>query len=156
MNSEVKKIEDKIKSFLQENRTGNITKTTLRRKLSRQGFKSSDIEDALNRVWKKQEVSKRSLRSKFPKLSHTSFYIPEQDRLKLSDEAYTALQRLHYFQMITPIDRILLLEWLEQSRGKVNLEVLINVIQIALGPRYTYEEMKMIIGVALGDETVFV
>jgi hypothetical protein len=57
--------------------------------------------------------------------------------------------------MITPLDRILLLEWIEQVPGRINLEKLVEIVELALGPRYSYEVMKMIIGVAIGDESVF-
>ncbi|HOV33424.1 MAG TPA: DUF494 family protein [Candidatus Hydrogenedens sp.] len=155
MNSEIKKIEDKIWSLLRENRQEKVSKTIIRRKLSRQGFKSSDIEDALNRVWKERRGTQRIQKIDTPKSIPTNFYLSEKDRMRLSDESYLALQRLHFFQMITPLDRILLLEWIEQIPGRITLEKLVEIVELALGPRYSYEVMKMIIGVAIGDESVF-
>ncbi len=155
MNSEIKKIEDKIWSLLRETRSERVSKTIIRRKLSRQGFKSSDIEDALNRVWKERKGTQKTQKINAPKTVPTNFYLSEKDRIRLSDESYLALQRLHFFQMITPLDRILLLEWIEQVPGRINLEKLVEIVELALGPRYSYEVMKMIIGVAIGDESVF-
>lgn len=155
MNSEIKKIEDKIWSLIKESHSEKVSKTVIRRKLSRQGYKLSDIESALNRVWEKRKGTKRKSTINLPKLIPTTFYLPENDRLRLTDEAYCALQRLHYYQMLSSIDRIILLEQLDNVRGRIDLEKLVEIIETILAGRYPIENIKMIIAVAAGDNSIF-
>lgn len=155
MNSEIKKIEDKIWSLIKESRSEKVSKTVIRRKLTRQGYNLSDIESALNRVWEKRKGTKKITAMNFPKLIPTTFYLPENDRLRLTDEAYCALQRLHYYQMLSPVDRIIILEQMDNIRGRVDLEKLVEVIETVLSGRYPLETVKMIIAVAVGDNSVF-
>lgn len=155
MNSEINKIEDKIWSLIKESASERVSKTVIRRKLSRQGYNPSDIERALNRVWEKRKGTKKIKTVNLPKLVPTTFYLPEEDRLKLTDEAYCALQRLHYYQMLSPIDRVIILEQMDSVRGRIDLERLIEIIESVLSGRYPHETVKMITAVAMGDESVF-
>lgn len=155
MNSEIKKIEDKIWSLIKESHSEKVSKTVIRRKLSRQGYKLSDIESALNRVWEKRKGTKKITSMNLPKLAPTTFYLTENDRIKLTDEAYCALQRLHYYQMLSPIDRIILLEQIENVRVRIDLEKLIEILETVIAGRYTIETTKMIIAVAIGDNSIF-
>lgn len=155
MNSEIKKIEDKIWSLIKESHSEKVSKTVIRRKLSRQGYKLSDIESALNRVWEKRKGTKKITSRNLPKLVPTTFYLPENDRIRLTDEAYCALQRLHYYQMLSPIDRIILLEQIDNVRGRIDLEKLVEIIETVLTGRYSIENMRIIISVAVGDNSIF-
>jgi len=155
MNSEIKKIEDKIWSLIKESHSEKVSKTVIRRKLSRQGYKLSDIESALNRVWEKRKGTKKITSRNLPKLVPTTFYLPENDRIRLTDEAYCALQRLHYYQMLSPIDRIILLEQIDNVRGRIDLEKLVEIIETVLTGRYPIENMRIIISVAVGDNSIF-
>lgn len=155
MNSEIKKIEDKIWSLIKESCAEKVSKTVIRRKLSRQGYNLSDIESAINRVWEKRKGTKRLKTVTLPKFVPTTFYLPENDRLRLTDEAYCALQRLHYYQMLSPIDRIIILEQMDNVRGRIDLEQLVEIIETVLAGRYPLETLKMITAVAVGDNSVF-
>ncbi|MGC8738873.1 MAG: hypothetical protein ACP5UA_09540 [Candidatus Hydrogenedens sp.] len=157
MNSEIKKIEDKIWSLINESHSEKVSKTVIRRKLSRQGYKLSDIESAINRVWEKRKGAKvkRISNMNLPRLVPTTFYLPDNDQLKLTDEAYCALQRLHYYQMLSPIDRIILLEQIDNVRGRIDLEKLVEIIETVLAERYPVENLKIIIAVAVGDNSIF-
>ncbi len=155
MNSEIKKIEDKIWSLIKESRSKSVSKTVIRRKLCRQGYNLLDIENALNRVWEKRKGTKKLKTINMPKLAPTVFYLSPNDRLRLTDEAYCALQRLHYFQMFSPIDRITILEHIDNTRGRIDLEKLVEIIDAVISGRYPIETTKMIIAVAIGDNSVF-
>ncbi len=156
MNSEIKKIEDKIWTLIKESRSEKVSKTVIRRKLSRQGYNLSDIERAINKVWEKRKGVKNINPPNLPKHVPTNFYIPEENRVKLTNEAYRALQRLHYFQMLSPVDRIIILEQIDDTRGRIDLEKLIEIIETVLAGRCPVETLKMIEAIAVGDDSILI
>ncbi|HOQ31988.1 MAG TPA: hypothetical protein PLA12_05690 [Candidatus Hydrogenedens sp.] len=155
MNSEIKKIEDKIWSLIKESRSEKVSKTVIRRKLSRQGYKLSDIESAINQVWEKRKGTKKETSRNLPKFVPTTFYLTENDRVKLTDDAYCALQRLHYYQMLSPIDRILLLEQIENAPSRIHFAKLIDILDTILEGRYGFDNIRVIMSVAFGDKSLF-
>ncbi len=57
--------------------------------------------------------------------------------------------------MLSPVDRIIILEQIDNIRGRVDLERLVEIIEAVLAGRYPIETLKMITAVAVGDDSVF-
>lgn len=155
MKSEIKQIEDRIRRILSQEGTDRITKRSIKQRLSSLGFKISDIETALNRVWGKRKSTQKAKRIKLPKTELSTLVLCERDLRKFSDEGYQGLQRLYNFRILDDEDWALVFQMIDRSWGKIDLEKLVSVLINALGDKYSYEALRVILGVAVGDDSVF-
>ncbi|MCX8064747.1 MAG: hypothetical protein N3G21_06195 [Candidatus Hydrogenedentes bacterium] len=153
--SEVKKIEDTIRAILRNSRSKQISRATIKRKLTKAGYSISDIEKALNKVFPVRKDVKKGVKLSLPEVRVPLFFIPEVERVRYSREAYSALVRLHSYQMLDAEEWRILLDKLTQAPGKIFLGKVLEVLEEIVLYRYPMERVKVIFDVALGSKAMY-
>lgn len=153
--SEIKKIEDTIRAMIRESKKKKLSRATIKKRLTNEGYSLSDVEKALDRILPTGRKTRRRIKISVPKTRVPLFFIPEADRVRYSREAYSALVRLHSYQLLDAQEWNLLLEKLSQTPGKIFLGRVLETLEQIVLTRYPLERVKIIFDVALGSKTMY-
>ncbi len=153
--SELKKIEDMILAMIRDSKAKRLSRAVIRKRLTKAGYKLSDVEQVLNRILPSKRGLRRCVGGGFPRVRVAAFYIPDGERHRYSREAYGALMRLHSYQILDLEDWKVLLDRLMRSSGKVYLGKVLEVLEEIVVNRYPMEQVKVIYDVALGSKSMY-
>lgn len=147
MKQSLSKLVDVIRQKLSENSEGSTSENGLRSWLLREGYAKRDIDAAFRMVSGGTGVQKEVNRGpgQVRQLSDYEFY-------RLSADARAALARLDLYELISPGEREVILDRLDQFEGEVTLTDLDYLINWLVMPSRDAEHQRTIFNVLTGKE----
>lgn len=149
MKPPITKLVDKIIRKLQESGGDLPSKAGIRTWLTRQGYASKDVDAAIEVVgtdWGDSKSADTPLQTRV--LSAYESYF-------LSAEALAALTRLEMYGMISPTERELILDKLDQFDGEMDMAALEYLISTQICAGYDIAHQQMIYQVLDGRTDMF-
>jgi uncharacterized protein Smg (DUF494 family) len=139
MKQTLMKLVDAILQRMDEHPDAPVSETGIRRWLTQQGYKKSDIDDALRllrpRVAQGPTVEQRPASYRV---------LTEYERAKLRPEARDALARLQRFDLIDTYEREMVLDRLSHFDSLVGLDELDYLLQWVVSSTRDYENQRIL------------
>jgi uncharacterized protein Smg (DUF494 family) len=139
MKQTLMKLVDEILQRMDEHPDAPVSETGIRRWLTQQGYKKSDIDDALRLLRPRvtQQPSIEQCRSSYRVLT-------DYERAKLRPEARDALARLERYELIHGYEREMILDRLSHFDATVGLDELDYLLQWVVSSTRDYESQRVL------------